>query len=261
MAEEAIVSQETPAPVESADAPTPASVVTPEAKKFDEEYYRKALDGQQRRIDELTWRLNRSIDREPEANKEPPQKVEPKVPKLEDFAFDEAKFQSAQTEYLRAEAERIVTERLKAADQTRAVEQRTQTFREREKAFAAKTPDYQDKVYGGETLPISDAMAEEITSSEVGPELALYLANHRDVARQLYELPPRQVAREIGRIEATLLKPAATIAPVTPPVPKVSNAPPPPAKIEAEEAEVVSKEPSQMNQREFDRWRKKYLKK
>ena len=248
MADETVIEQAEPAPEVVADVTPPAPVV--ETPKPD-----KAIEGMQRRIDELTWRL-RDTERRAQAPPEP-LKAEPVVPKLEDFAYDEGKFQLAQTEYLRHETARLVAEELNKAKQTTQIEQRTQTFREREKAFAAKAPEYQAKVYGGDTVPISDAMAALITESEIGPEVAFYLANNLDTARQLYELPPIQAAREIGKLEAKLsAKPVA--ATVTPIVPKVSQAPPPPAKIEAEEPEV-ERDPEKMSDAQFAKWRRRQI--
>jgi hypothetical protein len=183
--------------------------------------------------------------------------VEPKVPKLEDFAFDEAKFQAAQTEYLAHAARLAAREELAKANREWEAAQIKQTFSEREAAFTAKTPDYREKLYESGTVPISDAMADAITDSEIGPEIAYYLANHREEAMQLYQLPPSLAGREIGKIEAKLAKPA-TATTVVPLVPKVSNAPPPPAKIEADEPQV-DRDPAKMSDTEFAKWRRRQI--
>ena len=88
-------------------------------------------------------------------------------------------------------------------------------------------------------------------------EIAYYLANHREEAMQLYQLPPSLAGREIGKIEAKLAKPA-TATTVVPLVPKVSNAPPPPAKIEADEPQV-DRDPAKMSDTEFAKWRRRQI--
>lgn len=71
-------------------------------------------------------------------------------------------------------------------------------------------------------VPISQAMAEVIRESEVGPKLLRHFANNKAEAQRVYALPPIAAARELGRIEAKIL---ATPAP-TPPR-RVSQAPEP----------------------------------
>jgi hypothetical protein len=235
----------------------PTAPAAPVEKPVEVPRSERALERMQQRIDELTYRL-RETERQSVKAAEPEIQAPKVAPVLADFAFDEGKFQQAQAEWQRAEIDRAVAERLSKAEQQQQVKTREQTFREREKAFAQKNADYAEKVYESGVVPISDAMAEEITDSEFGPELALYFANHRDVARQLYELPARQVAREIGRIEATFV---TSKAPAPPPATvKVSQAPPPTPKIEAVEPDVES-DPSKMTGPQFAKWRRKYMKK
>jgi hypothetical protein len=209
----------------------------------------------QQRIDELTYRL-RERERQEVVKVETPVAKTP--PALEDFAFDEGKFRQAQAEWQKLEIDRLVSERLEKAEQDKQVKTRDQTFREREKTFMAKNPDYTEKVYESGVVPISDAMAQEITDSEFGPELALYFANHRDIARELYQLPARQVAKEIGRIEATFTQAKATPPVPAPVVVKVSQAPPPTPKIEAVEHEVET-DPSKMTDAQFAKWRRRQI--
>jgi hypothetical protein len=80
--------------------------------------------------------------------------------------------------------------------------------------------------------------------------LALYLAEHREVATQIAALPPMAAAREMGRIEAKLSAPT--------PAPVVSKAPAPPPKIEAVNPEVAQ-DPSTMSDKEFATWRRRQI--
>lgn len=195
--------------------------------------------GVQKRIDELTrnWReaerreqalLAMLQQQKAPAKQDPVAEEKPKaLPKLEDFAFDEAAYQAALLELASKEAARAVREELKREESERQKQVQVKSWKQREAEFKAKTPDYDDVVY---TAPISDAMADLIMESEIGAEVAYYLGKNPDEARQIAELDPVKAARALGRIEAKLEKPPA------PPTPKpvaVSKAPPPPPRIEA----------------------------
>ena len=237
------MTDETTDPVtpEAEPAATPVSDETPTQVAPSPEKARER-DKTQERIDELTWRLRETERQLAESRKppEPPPAKPVEAPKLEDFEFDQAKYTQALTEWQDARIEARVAERLAKAEAERAANERTKTFQQRQQEFMAKTPDYAEKVLQGadrNEWPCSEAMAELIRESELGPQVAYHLASNPQVARELYGMSERAVAREIGRIEARLEKPAA---PVKEPV-RVSQAPPPPAKIEAAEATVSVK--------------------
>lgn len=197
----------------------------------------------QKRIDTLTWEKHerareaeywRKRAEELEKPKEPEKPAQ--LPKLSDYEYDEAKFQAAMVEFTRAEARREATEVLRAERQREQEQNTVKTFRQRESDFEATTPDYRERVYDP-SVPLSEEMARQIASSDNGPELAYYLATNKDKAAQLYSASPVDVAREIGRIEARLE--AQRQAKEKPKEqPKVSAAPPPPPKIEAEEPAI-----------------------
>lgn len=172
-------------------------------------------------------------------------------PTLEGAGFDENKYQAQLLEFAKTHAEAAA---LKAVDQRMQSESSKQVFNEfhaRQTKFIESTPDYIEKVLEQETLPISNETQEALMQMENGPEIAYYLCTHEDMAKQLMLLPPLLQMREIGRIEAGLTKPV---------VPKVSKAPPPPAKIEASEA-AAEKNPSDMTDAEFRKWRQKQISK
>ena len=239
--EEVVVTQQDapqgePAPEVVADAAPEGTVapVVPEAPKSD-----KALERMQQRIDELTYRL-RERERQ-EAKQQEPVKQEPKAPPtLEDFAFDEVKFRQAQTEWTQAEIDRKVAERFEKAEQERAGKTREQTFQKRQEEFAKSSPEYTEKVIQGAKRgewACSDAMAAIIQRVEHGPAVALYLASNPEIAANIAELPSVDAAYELGRIEAKF-----AVAPkAQPPVVKVSQAPPPPERIEAVDSTVSVK--------------------
>jgi len=219
---ETVVAESVPAAVET--SVTPPEPTIPKSR-FDEVYRNWR---QEQRDKEFFRDL---------ASKNQPAQKEPtslQVPTPEQHGFDDTKYQAALTDYNRsvARSEAITAykaERAQEQQQTKAAE-----FRKRETDFMAKTPDYREKVYSQAT-PISQATAELLADSDDGPAVAYYLANNLEVAHQIYDLPPVQAAREIGRIEARLAQPT--------PKPNLTKAPPPPPTIDAVEP-AISVDPS-----------------
>lgn len=217
----------------------------------------------QGRIDKLTWekseerRLREAAERERDffraqaiqAKPEPqaPAAIAQKEPTLEEHGWDEAKFKAAYVDYTkavaRAEAEAVIASR----ERELAERARAESFKQKESAFKAKTPDYEAVAY---YAPISNEVAELVRESDIGPEVAYFLGKNPALAQQISQLPERAAAREIGRIEArlSLQKEAPPAAP-----PPVSKAPPPPPKVEATEP-AIEKDPSQMSDAEWYRY-------
>lgn len=212
--------------------------------KYAERQAREAAEKHARYLEQQLARLQKPS--------EPVQTEKPAtLPKLEDFSYDEAAYQAALLEHASKEAARKVREELKREESERQKQAQVKSWKQREAEFKAKTPDYEDVVY---TAPISDAVADLIIESEIGAEVAYYLGKHPEEARQIAELDPVKAARAIGRIEAKLEKPPA---PPSKPKP-VSEAPPPPPRIEAVEP-AVEKDPDQMSVGDWLKWRNKQL--
>lgn len=216
-------------PVENGDD----TAAEPEAKK---------QHWSQKRIDELTrnWREEQRrsealLQMVQQRQVEPPKaEVAQKLPTLDEYGYDEVKYQAALLEYADRRAEAVVERRLTEAEKQRAEQTRMESFVTRQKEFAKATPDFEDKVLRDPTLPITSAMRDVIVDSPAGPELAYYLASNRQAAEQIAALPPHLAALEMGRIEGRL---SALKEVKTRPVPVVSKAPPPPPKVE--EADVA----------------------
>lgn len=249
----------TPSNTDEATDSTPADDASPPAPK-----------GVGKRIDELTrnWRqTERDRDHWRDMamrNQQAPKPAEaekpaapPKVPTLAEYEYDEGKYQAALLTYTETVAERKAEAVLKAERDRQAAEAQERSWKERVESFAKSRPDYADKV-SDPTLPITAAMAREIQVSEIGPEIALHLADNRELAAQIAALPEGAASRAIGRIEGRLLalKEAAAAAP--PPPPPVTKAPPPPPKLEATDPDV-RKEPSEMSDSEFAKWRRRQI--
>lgn len=241
---------ETDAPVaESAPAAEPEAKPEPRDKvqeRFDK-LTREKYDAL-RAKDALEWELQRLRE---QAEKAKPEPVAPaKAPSLADYEYDESKYQAAMVQFAAAEARKAALEAIEAERKQAEVKSRTETWRSREAKFAEKTPDYRDAV-ADPTLPINNDMATIIAEMDEGPAVAYYLAKNRDLAEAIHRLPPIAAARELGKIEARL----STPAPVTPPV---SKAPPPPPTLKASEP-AIEKDPSQMSDAEFAKWRKRQI--
>jgi len=180
---------------------------------------RRILDEERRRVDQLVELM---------AQRQEQPKVEIAPPTLEAVGYDEAKYQQAVIEFAKAEARKEAQEALRADREQVQVQTRQQTFKAKEAEYAATVEDYADVVYD-RSVPISQTMAELISESDLGPQVAYHLAKNREVASAIYGLPPVQAAREIGRLEAKLSTPKAEPRPVT-------QAPPPTPTIAATEA-------------------------
>lgn len=228
----------------------------------------KPKGGFQRRIKEVTddrnyWRelAMRNAQQEQQRPVESPKAQEPvKLPTLEEYGYDEAKYQVALLEYADKRAEAVVERRLTEAEKQRAEQARIETFVTRQKEFAKATPDFEDKVLRDPTLPISEAMREVILDSPSGPEIAYHLAGHRDVAERIARLPAHLAAFEIGRIEGRLTaEKAAKARPST-----VTQAPPPAPSIDASAPDLTprasSADSDQLSDDEWMRLRNKELK-
>jgi hypothetical protein len=108
--------------------------------------------------------------------------------------------------------ERAVNEEREAAYQTslaRSYEERRDDARER-------LPDY-DKVVGAAALEVSTDVQMALLESEITPDLEYHLAKNPEKLRALNKMTPTQVAKEIGRLEVLLTKPAQNKATQAPP--------------------------------------------
>jgi flagellar biosynthesis GTPase FlhF len=223
--------------------------------------------GVQKRIDELTrnWReaerreaalLDMLQRQQTPAKQEAVPEMPKAVPKLEDFNYDEASYQTALFKHVKDEAAQAARDELQQ-ERTREKEQaKKQTFKQRETDFAKANPDY-ISLTRDPSLPFTRAIVELTAESEKGPEVLYYLAKNREIADRIAELSPVAAAREIGRIEAKLEKPPAPTPPLPRPAP-VSQAPPPPPRLETSEP-AIEKDPDQMSMGDWLKWRNKQL--
>jgi phenylpyruvate tautomerase PptA (4-oxalocrotonate tautomerase family) len=176
------------------------------------------------------------------------------VKTLADFGYDETKYSAYLFEHVDQRAVAAAEKRLKTQQEQESQTRRKSAFAERETKFAKDIVDYHE-VTRDPTLPITPVIAEAIEESEEGPALAYWLGKNRSIVEKLSQLSPLMAARELGRIEERLVaeRKAAKAA-----KPAVSAAPPPAPKIEAVDPQVT-KDPSQMTDAEFAKWRRRQI--
>jgi hypothetical protein len=93
--------------------------------------------------------------------------------------------------------------------------------------------------------------------AENGPELAYHLGKNKDIALSLSDLPRDVAAFELGRIDAKLSAERATkkaALDAAKAAKAVTTAPPPAPKLDGSNAQV-GKDPTQMTDKEFAKWR------
>jgi len=192
-----------------------------------------------KRADEATARLHALTD-----DVGPP-------PKREDFA-DDVEYGAKLAAY---EADKLYTARTKKSTETNATEARDAAnaskhvlFRERILALADRYPDIEARIFDNAN-PVSPVMAEVLQDSERGPEIAYFLATHREEAQRIKSMSPPLAAYALGRIEATLDAPKPRTQ---------SHAPPPPNILKGARA-TAQKDPDKMETDEWLVWRNAQL--
>src|SRR5512133_1364989 len=145
-----------------------------------------------------------------EARQAPQAQKDDSEPTLDKFDnFDQ--YVAAKAAYIaKKQIEQTMTEREKRQELERAQTERTKTVeswnRRIEKA-TAEMPDF-DEVVSSSQVPMTEPMQQAIMESDVGPQLAYYLATHPDEALEIAGKSPIGAIRTLGRIEERLSKPA-----------------------------------------------------
>jgi hypothetical protein len=132
-------------------------------------------------------------------------------------------FADAQS-YAEAMAEQKAQELLARRD---AVQQQTavlDAYHDREEEARVKYDDFEQVAYNP-NLRVTDAMAQTIQASDIGPDVIYYLGTNPKEADRIARLPVLLQAKEIGRLEAKLVS--------DPPVKRTSTAPAPIAPVTA----------------------------
>lgn len=219
-----------------------------------------------KRIDELTkarydaererdhWRemAMRGSQTQPDSKPQPaPAVAKPDAePTLESCDFDTAEFQKKWYDWRRGQ-ERAEEQAKKAQEEK---QQKYRTFAEREAAFIAANPDY-EQVAKAPHVPITPEVAELVLDADDPPAVAYYLGKNIEEATAIAQMTPVNAARAIGRIEAKLSAPTAASDPQRQPQPKsVTKAPPPVTTLTG--AASVRKSYDDMTQEEYEQARR-----
>ncbi len=238
MSVEETVVEPVAAAVETPPAPADAPIVEVQPKTTDRDEQGRFRNPVQPRIDELTrkvrenereaafWRARAEAAEKPPA----PPAVKPTPDKFDDYGA----YVEALTEFKADEKVKTALDtREKAQAEKQQTETRQSTWQTRKAEAAKSIPDL-DAVLSASEVPLSADVQAELLDSEFGPQIAYHLDKHPELAEKLNGMTDKQVAREIGRLEATMVKaPVADPDPPADPDPapvveaKTTKAPPP----------------------------------
>lgn len=249
---------ETPAaePVtEDPVAEAAAEETTEEGQERDDKGQFKPKRGVQDRIDELTRERHeaareaaywRGIAETRAVQEQPKTDAEPKAEDFQDYA-----------EYVRAlarfEAKALVKAELAQEKAATTEAARATTWQQKVEAAKAKLPDF-DQVMRESKAPMTQAMAEAIKESDIGPEIAHHLATNPEIAARLAGLSSTASILELGKIAASLSQAAAPAAPAK----RITSAPTPPTPVGSGRSTVG--DPGKMSQADYLEWRKTAIK-
>lgn len=222
--------------------------------------------GVQKRLDELTanWRsaerraerlealLEKTLTKpsEPLPAQEPvKQATEPTVDQYKTYE----EYVGALADYKAEQKFREWENRQKQAEAQKAKAEQQTTFQKRAEEFRLAHPDFDEIVFSDET-PISEVMAEAISISDKGPQVAYHLGLNREEARRIFDLSlrnPVAAGLEIGRIEARLSLPQ----------PRTTTKAPPPIQPLSAGGGTLSPDPDNMTTDEWVQWRRSQIRK
>jgi len=210
---------ETPAPeLETTAAPEPVETETPEEQAADQEatktFTQEELDaivGKRLAREQRKWEREQQRLAEIEAQRSYTPDLNP-----EDFLSVE--------EYAEALAERKAEELLQRRTTAKQQAEMLEAYHEREEQARDKYDDFEQVAYNP-NLPVTEAMAQSIQASDIGPDVLYWLGSNPREADRIARLSPILQAKEIGKIEAAMSS--------NPPVRKTSTAPAPIAPVTA----------------------------
>lgn len=195
--EDEIIADEIPAPVTDETAsPAPEIEEAQPVKTFTQEEV-DALIGKRLAREQRKWERQQQ-----------PQQPAASLPSVDEFPSPEAYAEALAKDMLRRRDDDV----------------RLEVYREREDSVRDKYDDF-DQVAYNPRLPITDAMAQTIQASDIGPEIAYFLGSNPKEADRISRLSPFAQAKEIGKIEAKLAD--------NPPTKTTTKAPDPIAPINA----------------------------
>lgn len=228
--------ENTPASAEQTQAPSESTTETVETQQQEQP---RDEQGRfvQKRINELT-RARREAERERDfyrqqaeqfSRQQPQQHAhseQDKAPSLADYKSVE-EWGAAVASHAAKAALSQAEQRFAQHDQQRQQDSLRQTFEQKEAAFAATNADYYERVSEmASVVQFQPEVLEVLATSDHGPAVAHYLANHLDEADALSRMSPHVAAAQIARLEGRLSapKPAKPVSNAPEPAPKVGGA-------------------------------------
>jgi hypothetical protein len=226
---EPVAVEETPAPQEETQEAAPE--VTPDEQPEDEP---KKKTGSQRareraaRLEAENEALRRLLlQNQPKQEIEAPKPDTAGKPRAEDFNSHE--------DWVEAVADWKTDQKLAQIEARREQERRSHAWNEKADAARSLHEDF-DEALAEAPAPVRH-VAEVLSDSPLGAELAYYLATHPTEYRRINALPPTMAARELGRLEAGLEPSKKQEAPKP-----QTKAPRPPAPVNAPPAPKPSED-------------------
>jgi hypothetical protein len=201
----------------------------------------------QKRIDEVTAK---KYEAEREASywkgiaegRGPAKAPEPEAaspPTLEQFDYDEAKYQAALTKHITEQAEKAIDEKLTRREREQTEAQKNESAIAKLRAGEAKHPDFIASV---SSIKASEAVRDFLLADDSAPSVLYELGKDSAAAERFNTLSPVQQAIELGKRAATpKAAPVKTIAP------------PPPTTV-AGLVSGIGKTPDQMSMAEYAQW-------
>ena len=184
--------------------------------------------------------LERVIPRQQQ--EQPAKETAPGRPARDQFASQEA-YEDALVDW-RIEQRDAQSREERAYEQQRTLVDRTEKLY----AQAAKLDGFDRHEF--DALPLTQAISSAVIESDVAAQLMAAMTQDPEEVQRIANLPPARQAAEIGKWEARLE--------AAPPPPKPSKLPAPIAPVGTNKG-ASDKDPSEMSQSEFNKWRKSQI--
>lgn len=161
------------------------------------------------------------------AKYEPP-KTDPLGPEPQPEQFSDAKeYGSALKDWTAEKLDRDRATKEKADAEAKQQQERASAWKTRQDEARKEIADYDAKI-NGSAVQVSDSIRDAILESDAGPWLLHHLASNPDAAERLGKLSNASALRELGKLEAQLLKPKEeTKTPIAELKEEISRAPAP----------------------------------
>ena len=214
-AEQDKATSETPAPEGETPTPEVKEELTPEKaaeaeRKKEGNRFQKRLDKVYRQRAEAEAKAN-FLAQELEKVKQVQAPKTEGEPTLAQFDYDPEKYAQAKADFEKKRVLQEVETKQRTAQQQAATQTLLTAWEEKSGKGSEKYDDWDEVV--GELTPNS-VFTAAIMDAENSEEVAYYLGKNTKEAQRIAKLPPLSQAREIGKLEGTLL--AKSVAPKTP---------------------------------------------